>query len=43
LQERHENIGYYYAKWGKDLIHKLYEHSLNLEQEFVILHEKMPS
>jgi len=40
LQERHENIGYYYAKWGRDFIHKLYEYSLNLEQEFVILHEK---
>jgi len=42
LQERHENIGYYFAKWGRDFIHKLYEHSLNLEQEFVILHEKKP-
>ena len=40
LQERHENVGYYYAKWGRDFIHKLYEHSLNLEQEFVILREK---
>ena len=40
LQERHDNIGYYYAKWGRDFIHTLYEHSLNLEQEFVILQEK---
>ena len=40
LQERHDNIGYYYAKWGRELIQKLYEHSLNLEQEFVILREK---
>jgi bacillithiol biosynthesis cysteine-adding enzyme BshC len=40
LQERHENIGYYYARWGRGFIDKLYEHSLNLEQEFVILHEK---
>jgi len=40
LQERHDNLGYYYAKWGRDFIHALYEHSLNLEQEFVILHEK---
>jgi len=40
LQERIENISYYYAKWGKEFIHKLYEHSLNLEQEFVILQEK---
>jgi bacillithiol biosynthesis cysteine-adding enzyme BshC len=40
LQERHDNISEYYAKWGKDFIYKLYEHSLNLEQEFVILREK---
>src|SRR4030095_14204174 len=40
LQERHENIGYYYAKWGRDFIDKLYQQSLNLEQEFVILQEK---
>lgn len=40
LQERHDNISYYYAKWGTDFIHMLYEHSLNLEQEFVILREK---
>lgn len=42
LQERYDNVSYYYAKWGKDLIHKLYEHSLKLEQEFVILREKQP-
>lgn len=40
LQERNDNIAYYYAKWGKDFIHKIYEHSLNLEQEFVVLQEK---
>ena len=40
LQERIDNISYYYAKWGRELIDKLYEHSLNLEQEFVILLEK---
>ncbi len=40
LQERVDNISYYYAKWGRGFIHKLYEHSLNLEQEFVILNEK---
>jgi bacillithiol biosynthesis cysteine-adding enzyme BshC len=39
LQERIENISYYYAKWGRDFINKLYKHSLNLEQEFVILRE----
>jgi len=37
LQERIDNIGYYYAKWGRDFIHKLHEHSLNLEQEFAIM------
>jgi bacillithiol biosynthesis cysteine-adding enzyme BshC len=40
LQERYENISYYYAKWGKEFIHQLSRHSLNLEQEFVILQEK---
>ena len=39
LQERYENISYYYAKWGREFIAKLYEHSLALEQEFVILSE----
>jgi bacillithiol biosynthesis cysteine-adding enzyme BshC len=41
LQERIDNISYYYAKWGRDFIHKLYEYSLNLEQEFVVLSEKL--
>ncbi len=40
LQERVENISYYYAKWGRDFIHQLYEHSLNLEQEFVVMKER---
>ena len=40
LQERYDNMLYYYAKWGKDFISKLYEHSLNLEQEFVLMQEK---
>ena len=40
LQERIDNISYYYAKWGRDFISKLYEHSLNLEQEFVVMLEK---
>ena len=40
LQERHDNFSYYYAKWGRVFIHKLYEQSLNLEQEFVVLQEK---
>ncbi len=40
LQERYKNLSYYFAKWGKEFITKLYEHSLGLEQEFVILQEK---
>lgn len=40
LQERRENLSYYYAKWGKDFIKKLFESSLSLEQEFVIIQEK---
>jgi len=40
LQERLENVLYYYAKWGKDFIQKLHEQSLALEQEFVVLMEK---
>lgn len=43
LQERYDNVSYYYAKWGRDFIQKLYQHSLNLEQEFVILQEKQSS
>ncbi|TAL40350.1 MAG: bacillithiol biosynthesis BshC, partial [Chitinophagaceae bacterium] len=40
LQERFENLSYYYAKWGKDFIKKLHEHSLGLEQEFVLVLER---
>ena len=40
LQERKENLGYYYAKWGKDFIQQLYNHSLSLEQEFVVINEQ---
>lgn len=39
LQERYDNISYYYAKWGSSVIKKLYEHSLALENEFVVLSE----
>jgi bacillithiol biosynthesis cysteine-adding enzyme BshC len=39
LQERYDNINYYYAKWGKSIIQKLYQHSLALEQEFCIITE----
>ncbi|MEI9810860.1 MAG: bacillithiol biosynthesis BshC [Bacteroidota bacterium] len=37
LQERYDNALYYYARWGQEFIQKLYEHSLTLEQEFVIM------
>lgn len=40
LQERIDNISYYYAKWGTGFIRSLYDHSLTLEQEFVVLQEK---
>jgi bacillithiol biosynthesis cysteine-adding enzyme BshC len=39
LQERYDNMLYYYAKWGKEFIQKLYDHSPALEQEFVVLTE----
>ncbi len=37
LQERRENLAYYYAKWGKEFLDALYEHSPGLEQEFITL------
>ena len=40
LQERKENLSYYYANWGNDFINQLCKHSLSLEQEFVLLLEK---
>lgn len=40
LQERRENLSYYYAKWGREFIQQLCQHSLGLEQEFVIYLEK---
>jgi len=40
LQERYDNFMSYYAKWGKEFISKLYEHSLEMESELVILGEK---
>lgn len=39
LQERIENISYYYAKWGKEIIQLLYDNSLSLEQEFTVVKE----
>ena len=39
LQERRENIIYYYAKWGKGFLEALFAQALALEQEFSILEE----
>jgi bacillithiol synthase len=40
LQERKENLSYYYAKWGKEFIQQLYKYSLSLEQEFAVIQVK---
>ncbi len=40
LQERIENFMPFYAKWGKDLIKNMYESSLSLEQQFLVLEMK---
>jgi uncharacterized protein YllA (UPF0747 family) len=40
LQERIENIIPFYAKWGDDFIKTIYENSLGLQQEFVVLEEE---
>ena len=37
LQERKENMSWYFALWGKGFIEELYKASPGLEQEFVIL------
>lgn len=37
LQERVDNFMPWYALWGREFIHIVYEHSLTLEQEFTIL------
>ena len=40
LQERKENLCFYYAKWGRDFIKVLFNESLSLEQEFAVVLEK---
>jgi len=40
LQERIENFMPYYARWGKKFVEVVYQHSLALEQQFVILEEE---
>ncbi len=37
LQERYDNLFYYYAKWGQSFINKLEEQSLSFGQKFVVL------
>ncbi|MCW3093218.1 MAG: bshC [Ferruginibacter sp.] len=37
LQERMDNLMLYYAKWGKEFIRMIHDHSKGLEQEFGIL------
>jgi bacillithiol biosynthesis cysteine-adding enzyme BshC len=37
LQERVDNFMPYFAKWGKEFIGTIYQHSLSLEQEFTVL------
>jgi uncharacterized protein YllA (UPF0747 family) len=39
LQERVENFMPFYARWGAAFIKTIYENSLSLEQQFVILEE----
>ncbi len=39
LQERRENIIYYYSKWGSGFLDALFNNALSLEQEFTILEE----
>ena len=37
LQERYDNMLWYYAKWGSSFVQDLYKQSLTLEQQFVVL------
>jgi bacillithiol biosynthesis cysteine-adding enzyme BshC len=37
LQERVDNIFYFYAKWGSAVIDSIYQHSTALETQFVII------
>jgi bacillithiol biosynthesis cysteine-adding enzyme BshC len=40
LQERIENFMSFYGKWGNDLLKTIYDNSLSLQQEFVIIEEQ---
>jgi bacillithiol biosynthesis cysteine-adding enzyme BshC len=37
LQERVDNFMPWYALWGKEFIQRVYEHSLTIEQQFIII------
>lgn len=37
LQERYENVAYYYAKMGEEFLDLVYQNSLALEQEFTVI------
>ncbi len=37
LQERVENIAGFYARHGREIIQKIYDHSLSLEQQFTVI------
>lgn len=41
LQERVENFSSFHAKWGRGFMEEVYHNSLALEQEFVVLEEKL--
>jgi bacillithiol biosynthesis cysteine-adding enzyme BshC len=40
LQERVENFSSFHTKWGREFIKQVYEHSLALEQQFIVLEER---
>jgi bacillithiol biosynthesis cysteine-adding enzyme BshC len=43
LQERTENFGLFYSRWGKDFFDALHDSSLALEQEFCIIGQEEQS
>jgi bacillithiol biosynthesis cysteine-adding enzyme BshC len=40
LQERRENICYYYAKWGKEFLNALLDNACSFDHEFCVLEEQ---
>ena len=37
LQERHQHLGYFYARFGKEFLDHILSHSQGLEQKFTVL------